>query len=61
MFCKTENDTLQPKLYKKDVQKILSDALYLDLMKIEPETMSDNTLFGFFKRCYTINKVISKQ
>ena len=59
-YYKQNSDTLEPKLNKKDAQKILGDNLYFDLIEIEPETMLDKTLFGFFERCYKINKVISK-
>ena len=60
IYYKQNSDTLEPKLNKKDAQKILGDNLYFDLIEIEPETMLDKTLFGFFERCYKINKVISK-
>ena len=36
------------KLDKTDPQKVLGDDLYFDLLEIEPETLLDKTLFGFF-------------
>ena len=60
MYYKQENDNLKSISDKKDAQKILCDDLYFDLIDIEPETMLDKTLFGFFERCYKINKIISK-
>ena len=47
-------------LNKNDAQKVLVDDLYFDLLEIEPEALLDKTLFGFFERCYTINKVLTK-
>ena len=35
-------------LDKNDAQKLLGDDLYFDLLEIEPETLLDKTLFGFF-------------
>ena len=43
-------------LGKNDTLKALGDDLYFDLLKIESETILDKTLFGFFERCYVINK-----
>ena len=40
-------------LDKSDAQKLF------DLLEIEPETLLDKTLFGFFERCYTINQVLT--
>ena len=60
MYYKQENDNLKLISDKKDAQKILSDDPYFDLIDIEPETMLDKTLFGFFESCYKINKIISK-
>ena len=60
IFYRQENDGLQTKLDKKDVQKVLGDELYFDFKEIESETILDKTLFGFFERWYKINKVISK-
>ena len=60
MFYKKENNEHQTKLAKKVAQKILGDGLYFDLLEIKEETMLDKTLFGFFERCFKINKVIPK-
>ena len=46
---------------REDAQKILGESFYFDLLEIEPKTMLDKSLFGFFQRCFSINKVISKQ
>ena len=50
--------SVKPK--KEDAQKVLGDYLYFDLIEIEPETLLDKTLFGFFDRCHVINKVLAK-
>ena len=50
--------SVKPK--KEDAQKVMGDYLYFDLIEIEPETLLDKTLFGFFDRCYVINKVLAK-
>ena len=46
-------------LDKNDAQKLLGDDLYFDLLEIEPETLLDKTLFGYFEQCYTINQVLT--
>lgn len=46
---------------REDAQKIFGESFYFDLLEIEPKTMLDKSLFGFFQRCFSINKVISKQ
>ena len=50
--------SVKPK--KEDAQKVLGDYLYFDLIEIEPETLLDKTLSGFFDRCHVINKVLAK-
>ena len=59
MFYKLETYQQQAgiKPKKEDAQKVLGDQLYLNLIDIEPETLLDNTLFGFFDRCLAINMV----
>lgn len=45
MYQKTENkDTIK----KEDAQKILGNDLYFELLEIEPSTLLDQSLFGFF-------------
>ena len=44
---------------KKNTQKTLGDQLYFDLLEIEPQTLLDWTLFGFFDRCYRLNRVLA--
>ena len=47
--------------FKKDqVQKILGDDLYFDLLNIEQKAILDKTLFVFFDRCYILNQLVSK-
>ena len=58
MFYKQQLADVKPK--KEDAQQVLGDSLYFDLLEIEPETQLDNALFGFFDRCYLINKVLAK-
>ena len=58
MFYKQQLADVKPK--KEDAQQVLGDSLYFDLLEIEPETHLDNALFGFFDRCYLINKVLVK-
>ena len=62
MFYKLETYQQQAgiKPKKEDAQKVLGDELYFDLIDIEPETLLDKTLFGFFDRCLAINKVLAK-
>ena len=62
MFYKLETYQQQAgiKPKKEDAQKVLGDKLYFDLIDIEPETLLDKTLFGFFDRCLAINKVLAK-
>ena len=57
MFYKLETYQQQAgiKPKKEDAQKVLGDQLYLNLIDIEPETLLDKTLFGFFDRCLAIN------
>ena len=59
MFYKLETYQQQAgiKPKKEDAQKVLGDQLYLNLIDIEPETLLDKTLFGFFDRCLAINMV----
>ena len=45
---------------KEDAQKILGESFYFDLLEMEPETMLDKSLFGFFQRRFSINSAISK-
>ena len=45
---------------KEDAQKILGESFYFDLLEMEPETMLDESLFGFFQRRFSINSAISK-
>ena len=56
MFYKIDNHKIKFEI--QDVQKILEDDLYFDLMEIEAETMLDKTIFGFFNKCNIINQVI---
>ena len=44
---------------KKDAPKKLGDKLYFDLLEIESQTLLDWTLFGFFDRCYQLNRVLA--
>ena len=62
MFYKLETYQQQAgiKPKKENVQKVLGDKLYFDLIDIEPETLLDKALFGFFDRCLAINKVLVK-
>ena len=57
MYQKTENvETVK----KEDAKKIFEDDLHSDLLEIEPSTLLDKSLFGFFEKCFFINQVISK-
>ena len=47
-------------LHKNEAQKVLCDDLHFDLLEIEPETLLDKTLFGFFEGCFIINQVLTK-
>ena len=62
MFYKLETYQQQagirPK--KENAQKVLGDKLYFDLIDIEPETLLDKALLGFFDRYLAINKVLVK-
>ena len=51
MYYKTDKYKQQAGLIldKNDTQKVLGDDLYFDLLEIEPETLPDKTLFGFFE------------
>ena len=62
MFYKLETYQQQAGIKPKneDAQKVLGGELYFDLIDIEPETLLDKTLFGFFDRCLPINKVLAK-
>ena len=62
MFYKLETYQQQAgiKPKKENAQKVLGDKLYFDLIDIEPETLLDKALFGFFDRCLAINKVLVK-
>ena len=62
MFFKLETYQQQAgiKPKKEDAQKVPGDELYFDLTDIEPETLLDKTLFGFFNRSLAINKVLAK-
>ena len=46
-------------LDKNDAKRLLGDDQYFDLLEIEPETLLDKTLSGFFEQCYTINQVLT--
>ena len=50
MFYNQEKDDPNFRLEKNDARKILGDDLYFDLMEIEPKTLIDQTLIGFFER-----------
>lgn len=57
MYQKTENvETVK----KEDAKKIFEDDLHSDLLEIEPSTLLDKSLFCFFERCFSINKVLYK-
>ena len=57
MYQKTENvETVK----KEDAKKFFEDDLHSDLLEIEPSTLLDKSLFGFFEKCFFINQVISK-
>ena len=62
MYYKTDKykQLAGSKLDKTDPQKVLGDDLYFDLLEIEPETLLDKTLFGFFEWCSTIKRVLTK-
>lgn len=60
MFYIRGNDGQQRKLDKRNAQKILVGGLYFDFKEVESGTLLDKTLFGFFEKCYEINRVISK-
>ena len=62
MFFKLETYRQQAGIKPKeeDARKVTGDELYFDLTDIEPETLLDKTLFGFFNRSLATNKVLSK-
>ena len=62
MFYKLETYQQQAgiKPKKENVQKVLGGKLYFDLIDIEPETLLDKALLGFFDRYLAINKVLVK-
>ena len=48
------------KLEKIKAREILGEDLYKDILEIKDEIQLDKTLFGFFSRCFKVNKVLSK-
>ena len=63
MFYKLETYQQQAGIKPKKKRRCIKssgDELYFDLTDIEPETLLDKTVFGFFNRCLAINKVLAK-
>ena len=49
------------KILKKDkANDVLGKNFYEELLEINDDTQLDKTLFGFFDRCFLVNKVLAK-
>ena len=49
------------KILKKDkANDVLGKNFYEELLEIKDDTQLDKTLFGFFDRCFLVNKVLAK-
>ena len=47
-------------LEKNKANDVLGKDFYEDLVEIKGDIQLDKTLFGFFNRCFLVNKVLSK-
>ena len=49
------------KILKKDkANDVLGKNFYEELLEIKDDTQLDKTLFGFFDRCFLVNKILAK-
>ena len=45
---------------KNKVKEILGDDFYNDLLEIKDNIKLDQTVFGYFNRCFQVNEVLAK-
>ena len=45
---------------REKIVEVLGENFFNELKKIEEEKMLDRTLFGYFDRCFKLNKVLAK-
>ena len=49
------------KILDKDKMKdVLGNDFYNDLIEIKNDIQLDRTIFGYFERCFLVNKVLAK-
>ena len=56
MFYKSEGKIID----RNKIEEVLGDNFYNDLLEIKDEIKLDRTIFGYFNRCFLVNKVLVK-
>ena len=57
MFKKLKGQAL---VKLEDAKDVLGKDFFIKLMEIEPNLMSDHSIFGYFDRCDLVNNVLSE-
>ena len=52
--------TKRKTLHKGKMKDVLGNDFYNDLIEIKNEIQLDRTIFGYFDRCFLVNKVLAK-
>ena len=47
-------------LDKDKMKEVLGNDFYNDLIEIKNDAQLDRTIFGYFDRCFPVNKVLAK-
>ena len=47
-------------LDKGKIKDVLGNKFYNDLIEVKNEIQLDRTIFGYFDRCFLVNKVLAK-
>ena len=56
MFYKSEGKIID----KNKIEDLLGNDFYNDLLEIKDEIKLDRIIFGYFNRCFQVNKVLAK-
>ena len=52
--------TKRKTLHKGKMKDVLGNDFYNDLIEMKNEIQLDRTIFGYFDRCFLVNKVLAK-
>ena len=60
MICTMYKKTNRRPIKKEVAREVLGGKLFFNLTDIELNPMLDKSLFGFFERCFSVNRVLGK-